>query len=106
MKTVGAVRNRLLIRLLSALELFVYRSCDHIVPVTEAFRRYILGRGIAATPDRVVAFLRDAVADAGINYVVCQFVFGTMNGEFASRSISLFAREVMPVVRSAHPTAT
>jgi glycosyltransferase involved in cell wall biosynthesis len=51
---VGAVRNRLLIRLLSALELFAYRSCDHIVPVTEAFRRYILGRGIAADKISVV----------------------------------------------------
>jgi len=65
-----------------------------------------LGRGIAATPDRVAAFLRDAIADAGINYVVCQFVFGTMNGEFAKRSISLFARDVMPVVKLAHPVAT
>jgi len=51
---VGAVRNRLLIRLLSALELFAYRSCDHIVPVTEAFRRYIAGRGIAAEKISVV----------------------------------------------------
>jgi glycosyltransferase involved in cell wall biosynthesis len=44
---VGAVKSRVLIHLLSALELFAYRRCDHIVPVTEAFRRYIAGRGIA-----------------------------------------------------------
>ena len=48
---VGAVRNRLLIRLLSALERFAYRNCDHIVPVTEAFRRYIVAKGIA--PEKV-----------------------------------------------------
>jgi glycosyltransferase involved in cell wall biosynthesis len=48
---VGAVRNRLLIRLLSALERFAYRSCDHIVPVTEAFRRHIVARGIA--PEKI-----------------------------------------------------
>ena len=65
-----------------------------------------LGRGIAATPDRVAAFLREAVADAGINYVVCQFVFGTMSAEFAQRSIALFAREVMPVVKTAHAMTT
>jgi len=48
---VGAVRNRLLIRFLSALERFAYRKCDHIVPVTEAFRRDIVGKGIA--PEKI-----------------------------------------------------
>jgi glycosyltransferase involved in cell wall biosynthesis len=47
----GAVRNRLLIRLLSALERFAYRKCDHIVPVTEAFRSYIVAKGIA--PEKI-----------------------------------------------------
>jgi len=51
---VGAVRNGLLIRLLSALERFAYRKCDHIVAVTEAFRRYIVGRGIAPQKISVV----------------------------------------------------
>ena len=50
----GAVRNRLLIRLLSALERFAYRKCDHIVPVTEAFRSYIVAKGIAAEKISVV----------------------------------------------------
>lgn len=48
---VGAVRNRLLIRVLSALERFAYRKCDHIVPVTEAFRRHIVACGIA--PEKI-----------------------------------------------------
>ena len=48
---VGAVRNRLLIRLLSALERFAYRKCDHIVAVTESFRHHFVGKGIA--PDKI-----------------------------------------------------
>jgi glycosyltransferase involved in cell wall biosynthesis len=48
---VGAVKNRLLIRLLSGLERFAYRRCDHIVPVTEAFRRHIVAKGIA--PEKI-----------------------------------------------------
>jgi glycosyltransferase involved in cell wall biosynthesis len=51
---VGAISNRLLIRLLLGLERFAYRKCDHIVPVTEAFRRYLLGKGIAAEKISVV----------------------------------------------------
>jgi glycosyltransferase involved in cell wall biosynthesis len=51
---VGAVKNRWVIRFLSALEGFAYRKADHIVPVTEAFRRYMLGRGIASSKITVV----------------------------------------------------
>jgi glycosyltransferase involved in cell wall biosynthesis len=48
---VGAVKNRQLIRWLAALERFAYRKCDHIVPLTEAFRRDIVGKGIA--PEKI-----------------------------------------------------
>ena len=48
---VGAVKNPVLIRFLAALERFAYRKCDHIVPVTEAFRRYIVSKGIV--PDKI-----------------------------------------------------
>jgi len=51
---VGAVRNRSLIRMLSGLERFAYRRCDHLVPVTEAFRRYLLGAGVPADKITVV----------------------------------------------------
>lgn len=51
---VGAVRNRSLIRVLSGLERFAYRRCDHLVPVTEAFRRYLLGKGVPADKITVV----------------------------------------------------
>lgn len=43
---VGALRNRAVIRVLQALELFAYRRADQIVALTDAFRRYIASRGI------------------------------------------------------------
>jgi len=45
--TVGAITNRYIIRLLESLELFAYRRADHIVPVTDAFQRYIEEKGIS-----------------------------------------------------------
>lgn len=43
---VGAIRNRAVIRALEWLELFAYKNADRIVPVTDAFERYIQGKGI------------------------------------------------------------
>ena len=43
---VGAIKNRFIIHLLEWLELFAYRQADRIVPVTDAFQRYIQGKGI------------------------------------------------------------
>jgi len=42
---VGAIKNRYVIGALEAIERFVYRKADHIVPVTYAFQRHILARG-------------------------------------------------------------
>jgi len=42
---VGAIKNRYMIGALEAIERFVYRKADHIVPVTYAFQRHILARG-------------------------------------------------------------
>ena len=42
---VGAARNTLLIRTLEGLERFAYRKADHIVPVTDSFRRHMIERG-------------------------------------------------------------
>jgi len=52
--TVGAVRNRSIIRLLSRLEVFAYRKADHIVPNTDAFRRYMIDKGVPAEKITVV----------------------------------------------------
>lgn len=43
---VGAIKNPFIIHLLEWLELFAYRQADRIVPVTDAFQRYIEGKGI------------------------------------------------------------
>lgn len=42
---VGAISNPRLIAWLERIERFVYRKADHIVPVTNAFRKHILARG-------------------------------------------------------------
>ncbi len=42
----GAIKNRVIIRTLEWLECFAYHNADRIVPVTDAFRRYIQGKGI------------------------------------------------------------
>ena len=43
---VGAIKNRYVIRVLEYLEMFAYRKADRIVPVTEAFRRYMIDKGV------------------------------------------------------------
>lgn len=43
---VGAIKNRRIIRLLEWLEAFAYRKADRIVPVTDAFERYMVARGV------------------------------------------------------------
>jgi glycosyltransferase involved in cell wall biosynthesis len=52
--TVGAVRNKAIIRLLSWLEMFAYRKADHIVPNTDAFGRYMIDKGVPAEKITVV----------------------------------------------------
>ncbi|MES9906400.1 MAG: glycosyltransferase family 4 protein [Sedimenticola sp.] len=44
--TVGAITNKHIIRLLEYLEMFAYRKADRIVPVTNAFKAYMLEMGI------------------------------------------------------------
>jgi len=51
---VGAIRNRAIIRLLEWAELFAYRQADRIVPVTDAFKRYMMGKGIPPTKIEVI----------------------------------------------------
>ncbi len=51
---VGAIKNRALIRLLEWVELFAYRQADRIVPVTDAFKRYMVGKGIPAEKIEVI----------------------------------------------------
>ena len=45
---VGAIRNKLLIKVLRWLEHFAYRKADRIVPVTDAFAAYMQDSGVPA----------------------------------------------------------
>lgn len=45
---VGAMKEGFVTRILYALELFCYQACDRVVPVTDAFRDYMVGRGVPA----------------------------------------------------------
>lgn len=49
---VGAMKESWITRLLYWLELFCYRRCDLVVPVTDSFRDYMIGRGI--DPDKIL----------------------------------------------------
>jgi alkanesulfonate monooxygenase SsuD/methylene tetrahydromethanopterin reductase-like flavin-dependent oxidoreductase (luciferase family) len=61
------------------------------------------GRGIAGTPKAVIDMLQAQLPESGVNYSVCQFVFGDMTLAEALGSIDLFVREVMPAVRASLP---
>jgi alkanesulfonate monooxygenase SsuD/methylene tetrahydromethanopterin reductase-like flavin-dependent oxidoreductase (luciferase family) len=57
------------------------------------------GMGIAGTPEAVRRYIASTVAATGINYFVCDTAFGSIPFADASRSVDLFAREVMPHFR-------
>ncbi len=45
-KTVGAMKDGMAIRFLEKIEIGLYKSCDKVVAVTEAFKKNLVGRGI------------------------------------------------------------
>ena len=51
---VGAIRNPAIIKMLEWIEQFAYRKADRIVPVTDSFKTYMLGKGIEAGKITVV----------------------------------------------------
>lgn len=54
-----------------------------------------IGHGIAGSPATVRDYVAKLEREAGINYMLCQMVFGDMNFDDASHSIKLFGKEVM-----------
>ncbi|MDO9411614.1 MAG: LLM class flavin-dependent oxidoreductase [Pseudolabrys sp.] len=58
-----------------------------------------IGHGIAGSPATVRDYIAALQREAGINYVLCQMVFGDMNFDDATHSIQLFGKEVMPAFR-------
>lgn len=51
---VGAMKQSKLLRLAEKIELFMYRKCDLIVPVTAAFKRNLAARGVPSDKMHVV----------------------------------------------------
>jgi len=61
-----------------------------------------IGNGFAGSPSSVRDYIARLQAETGINYLLCQMVFGSMSFEQAERSIRLFAGEVMPAFAGKH----
>ena len=55
-----------------------------------------LGHGIAGSPDTVRKAIMNLQEETGINYLLCQMMFGDMSLPEAAASVQLFAREVAP----------
>lgn len=58
-----------------------------------------IGHGIAGSPSTVRGYMERLEREAGVNYVLCQTMFGDMSFGDATHSIDLFAKEVMPAFR-------
>jgi len=59
-------------------------------------------RGLCGSPKTVTEIVRSQMAGSGADYFVGQFSFGDLTFKEVTRSIELFAGEVMPALRSAH----
>jgi alkanesulfonate monooxygenase SsuD/methylene tetrahydromethanopterin reductase-like flavin-dependent oxidoreductase (luciferase family) len=55
-----------------------------------------IGHGIAGSPQTVRRYISDLQAETGVNYVLCQMIFGYMTFVEAKTSLGLFARDVIP----------
>lgn len=51
---VGAIKNKNVIKVLEYLEMFAYRKADRIVPVTDAFKKYMIKKGINGSKIEVI----------------------------------------------------
>ena len=58
------------------------------------------GRAVAGSPGTVAAFLDDKLAESDANYLVGQYAFGDLTLDETTRSIELFAAEIMPVLKA------
>ncbi|HLH90014.1 MAG TPA: LLM class flavin-dependent oxidoreductase [Xanthobacteraceae bacterium] len=59
-----------------------------------------VGQGVAGSAASVAKWLRHEVEETGANYVVGQFAFGDLTAAEFTRSVELFAKHVMPALRS------
>jgi alkanesulfonate monooxygenase SsuD/methylene tetrahydromethanopterin reductase-like flavin-dependent oxidoreductase (luciferase family) len=59
-----------------------------------------IGHGVAGSPATVRDYIARLQTETGVNYVLCQMVFGSMGFEQAQQSIGLLASEVMPAFKN------
>jgi len=64
------------------------------------------GRAIAGSPATVAAFLEDRITVSSASYLVGQHVFGDLTPDEATRSVELFASDVMPRLNAKFPSPT
>jgi alkanesulfonate monooxygenase SsuD/methylene tetrahydromethanopterin reductase-like flavin-dependent oxidoreductase (luciferase family) len=55
-----------------------------------------IGHGVAGSPATVRRYLETLQHETGVNYVLCQMVFGDMTFAEAETSVALFARDIIP----------
>jgi glycosyltransferase involved in cell wall biosynthesis len=53
--TLGAIKNRFVIRVLEVLELFAYRKANKVVALTEAFKNHMVAKGIQHNKIQVIS---------------------------------------------------
>lgn len=58
------------------------------------------GKGVAGTPDKVTAFLRQRLAATRADYCIVRLAFGDLTTTESLRSVDLLASEVMPALRT------
>jgi alkanesulfonate monooxygenase SsuD/methylene tetrahydromethanopterin reductase-like flavin-dependent oxidoreductase (luciferase family) len=83
---------------------FMWQRSRVAFPLAEMYPRRFdelaaIGHGIAGSPETVLTYLQELTRETGVNYVVCQMIFGTMRFETAARSVRLLAREVIPTLQ-------
>ncbi|MFI5011487.1 MAG: LLM class flavin-dependent oxidoreductase [Hyphomicrobiales bacterium] len=67
------------------------------VALPEDFGDFVrAGFALVGTPATVRDRIKEQVASAGINYLLCRFAFGDLAYEASRRSVDLFVSEVMP----------
>ena len=58
-----------------------------------------MGMGVAGSPETVRRYVAQSVEATGITYFLADMAFGSLPYDAASRSVDLFAKEVMPAFR-------
>ncbi len=53
-ESIGAIKHKKIINILEKIELFLYRDANRVIPVTDAFKRNLISRGIDSNKIKVI----------------------------------------------------